>query len=308
MAGDYLDSTGLGKVWAKVKGLFTRPHFYKQVTVQDDDFNVDVSQNGLYVKNLQFTDADGDQIGWLQNNHDGASYGISIGCSTPDDSANNQMLLGITPTGTPSAWFSQAGTVRNALGAAASSHTHGSISNTGAITSDTAAASGDKLIIADDSDSSKLKRSGIALGTDTTTFLRNDGTWAAPSATVTMEDTAVDAAVDAAFGITVTVYLTNPVNESAFNYCSVYETDSADGYGDSRALGLIDSPSGSGVFEMSGDYQYLQVEFGGLSVGSPYDTPVTGGVTFVGVPIAGVVIFEVSSDGTATIDGMDYDE
>ena len=208
MAGDYLDSTGLGKVWAKVKGLFTRPHFYKQVTVQDDDFNVDVSQNGLYVKNLQFTDADGDQIGWLQNNHDGASYGISIGCSTPDDSANNQMLLGITPTGTPSAWFSQAGTVRNALGAAASSHTHGSISNTGAITSDTAAASGDKLVIADDSDSSKLKRSGIALGTDTTTFLRNDGTWAAPSGGgggVTYTTQAVSIATSAWSGGTATV-------------------------------------------------------------------------------------------------------
>lgn len=61
-----------------------------------------------------------------------------------------------------------------------SSHVHGSISNTGAITSDTTVTSGDKLIIADDSDSSKLKRSNIALGTSTATFLRNDGTWATP--------------------------------------------------------------------------------------------------------------------------------
>lgn len=71
-------------------------------------------------------------------------------------------------------------TVAN-IGAAASSHDHGSITNAGAITSDTAAASGDKLVIADSSDSSKLKRSGIAFGSSTSTFLRNDGTWATPS-------------------------------------------------------------------------------------------------------------------------------
>lgn len=64
---------------------------------------------------------------------------------------------------------------------AASSHTHGSISNAGAITSDTTVASGDKLVITDSSDSSKLKRSGIAFGSSTSTFLRNDGTWAEPS-------------------------------------------------------------------------------------------------------------------------------
>jgi len=63
---------------------------------------------------------------------------------------------------------------------AASTHDHGSITNEGAITSDTAAASGDKLVIADSSDSSKLKRSGIAFGSSTSTFLRNDGTWASP--------------------------------------------------------------------------------------------------------------------------------
>ena len=64
---------------------------------------------------------------------------------------------------------------------AASSHTHGSITNSGAITSDTTVASGDKLVIADSSDSSKLKRSAIAFGSSTSTFLRNDGTWAEPS-------------------------------------------------------------------------------------------------------------------------------
>lgn len=71
---------------------------------------------------------------------------------------------------------------------AASSHVHGSITNAGAITSDTAVASGDKLVISDSSDSSKLKRSGIAFGSDTTTFLRNDGTWAAAGGEVAWDD------------------------------------------------------------------------------------------------------------------------
>lgn len=64
---------------------------------------------------------------------------------------------------------------------AASSHTHGSITSTGEIASDTSVANGDKLVFSDISDTSKLKRSSIAFGSSTTTFLRNDGTWATPS-------------------------------------------------------------------------------------------------------------------------------
>ena len=63
-----------------------------------------------------------------------------------------------------------------------SSHTHGNITNAGAITSDTTAASGDKLVLTDASNSSKLIRSGIAFGSATNTWLRNDRTWAAPTA------------------------------------------------------------------------------------------------------------------------------
>ena len=62
---------------------------------------------------------------------------------------------------------------------ASSTHYHGSITSVGAITSDTAVESGDKLVIVDANDVNKLKRSGIAFGSDTTTFLRNDGQWVA---------------------------------------------------------------------------------------------------------------------------------
>jgi hypothetical protein len=62
-------------------------------------------------------------------------------------------------------------------GKATSSHTHGDILNDGTITSaNVAPASGDYILISDSSNSSKIQKS-IAIGVDTTTYLRNDGTW-----------------------------------------------------------------------------------------------------------------------------------
>ena len=64
---------------------------------------------------------------------------------------------------------------------AASDHTHGSITNAGAITAEAvSAASGDALVMVDSSDSGKVVKSGIAIGSDTTKYLRNDGSWAVP--------------------------------------------------------------------------------------------------------------------------------
>ena len=60
------------------------------------------------------------------------------------------------------------------------SHVHGDISNAGAITSAVITpATGDAIILSDSSATDVLKR-GISIGTSTTTFLRNDGTWGTP--------------------------------------------------------------------------------------------------------------------------------
>ena len=40
---------------------------------------------------------------------------------------------------------------------------------------------GDHLVITDNSDSNKIKRTSITFGTSTSTYLRNDGTWGTPS-------------------------------------------------------------------------------------------------------------------------------
>lgn len=68
-----------------------------------------------------------------------------------------------------------------AIGAATSSHTHGSITNAGAITGTTALASGDGLVFADSSDSSKLKRSSNTFdGSTESQFLTKKGTFVTP--------------------------------------------------------------------------------------------------------------------------------
>lgn len=59
------------------------------------------------------------------------------------------------------------------------SHTHGNITNGGALqTSDITIATGDKLVVTDDSDSGKIARSSLSFDTtNTTDYLRKDGTW-----------------------------------------------------------------------------------------------------------------------------------
>lgn len=62
------------------------------------------------------------------------------------------------------------------INAALNSHVHGNITNTGDITTTVAIASGDRLVINDESES-KLNNSSITFGTSNTQFLANNGTW-----------------------------------------------------------------------------------------------------------------------------------
>ena len=66
-------------------------------------------------------------------------------------------------------------------GAATYDHTHGNVSSAGAVSTNTAIQSGDRLLITDASDSDKIKGTSITFGTSTSTYLRNDGTWGTPS-------------------------------------------------------------------------------------------------------------------------------
>ena len=66
------------------------------------------------------------------------------------------------------------------IGASALGHAHGKITNAGDITTNVAIASGDRLVINDES-ASQLNNSSITFGTSTATFLSNKGTWATPA-------------------------------------------------------------------------------------------------------------------------------
>jgi hypothetical protein len=69
---------------------------------------------------------------------------------------------------------------------AASNHVHGNILNGGTITASVVTpADADTILIADNSASGKIER-GITIGTGTTTYLRNDGTWGTPAGTYTL--------------------------------------------------------------------------------------------------------------------------
>jgi len=71
-----------------------------------------------------------------------------------------------------------------------SSHTHGNIQNGGTLqTNDITIASGDKLVVTDSSDSSKIARASISFdGSTTTQFLSKKGTFETPSVSVTIDE------------------------------------------------------------------------------------------------------------------------
>ena len=83
---------------------------------------------------------------------------------------------------------------------AASSHTHGNITNGGDITASApTVASGDKLIINDES-ASKITN-GPSFGTSTTTYLRNDGIWDTPAGTTYSDFTGATSSAAGAHGL-----------------------------------------------------------------------------------------------------------
>lgn len=59
-------------------------------------------------------------------------------------------------------------------------HSHGNITSSGDCTTNATIASGDRLMINDES-ASKIKNSSITFGSSTTSFLANDGTWVTPT-------------------------------------------------------------------------------------------------------------------------------
>lgn len=85
----------------------------------------------------------------------------------------------LSATATVAQGYSSGGGIDSALsGKASSTHTHGSINNNGTANGSVSVANGDSLMVADASDSSRIRKSGIQFdGTTTTSFLSRKGTW-----------------------------------------------------------------------------------------------------------------------------------
>lgn len=67
------------------------------------------------------------------------------------------------------------------------SHSHGNILNGGTITSTAVAmGNGDSLLFSDSSNNGKIEKSSITIGTGTTKYLRQDGTWGTPGGTYSL--------------------------------------------------------------------------------------------------------------------------
>lgn len=102
-----------------------------------------------------------------------------INNTTPTDAGDNPVQLVVTSNSI--GYRTTVGGTVNPI-TTMSSHSHGNITNAGDITVNATIASGDRLIINDES-ASKLVNSSITFGSSTTSYLANNGTWQTPSFT-----------------------------------------------------------------------------------------------------------------------------
>lgn len=129
----------------------------------------------------------------------------------------------------------------------------------------------------------------------------------APTVAVTANVMAFEGGEAVASSPTVTITLTNPQHSQDFNYVEVFECENGDAYDSSVSLmGDIMSPTGSQSYVMSKPYCIVSPGgSGNPSVGDSTCT-CTGGASLFAVD-GTVGIFLITSDGTITIDGLDYD-
>lgn len=113
---------------------------------------------------------------------------------------------------------------------------------------------------------------------------------------------------------TVTVSLTNPISPSDFYDCNIYAIESASSTDneifEGIPIGAISSPTGSTVVEIDSSLYGVAVFTRGVW-GQSYDATnvsTTGGVLLIGQSpmFVGTSKYSVTTDGTITIDGIDY--
>lgn len=216
----YLDNNGLSHVFTVIKANFARithAHAIADVT------NLQTTLDGKAPKAHASTGTD-------YGKGDGSNYGHVKLSDTPTSSSTASNGVAATPKAVSDAQVAaydytdqqvaaidvgvtgvkgnsetayrtgQVNLTAANVGAAASSHAHGNITSGGDITATApTVASGDKLIINDES-ASKVTN-GPSFGTSTTTFLANNGTWQTPAGTVYNDFTGSTASAPGTHGL-----------------------------------------------------------------------------------------------------------
>lgn len=114
---------------------------------------------------------------------------------------------------------------------------------------------------------------------------------------------------DVPSGYTVTVSLTNPVNESGFSGCDICGALSNDVYDWGEQIGSISSATGSTSVSVDSSNYGIIVIVRGTSVSTDMSMcSCTGGVSAEDTDYSGAILFHVTGNGTITIDGVDYDD
>ena len=167
--------------WAKAS---TKPSYtYSEVgAAASDHVHGNIRNDGSISVNTSLANGDRLVFSDTSDSYKLKNTSITIGTSTAQYLANNgtwQNVPTTLPASDVSDW-AKASTkpsyTYSEVGAAASSHAHGNITNAGDITATAAIASGDRLVINDES-ASKIINSTITFGSSTSQFLANNGTW-----------------------------------------------------------------------------------------------------------------------------------
>lgn len=167
--------------WAKAS---TKPSYtYSEVgAAASDHVHGNVRNDGSITVNTSLANGDRLVFSDTSDSYKLKNTSITIGTSTAQYLANNgtwQNIPTTLPASDVSSW-AKASTkptyTPSEVGAASASHAHGNITNAGDITATAAIASGDRLVINDES-ASKIINSTITFGSSTSQFLANNGSW-----------------------------------------------------------------------------------------------------------------------------------
>ena len=182
----------------------------------------------------------------------------------PAASSTTPAMNGTAAVGTESSWARGDHVHPTDTSRAAATHVHGNITSAGDITTTATIASGDRLVINDES-ASKVTNSSITFGTGTTTYLRNDGQWGTPANTTTGTTyAAASVPNNTTFGTQGSIYnvynatkhstVTVTLSVAGWNSSTKVQSVTASGVTTSNLVLVSPAPASTSVYSAAGVY------------------------------------------------------